>query len=115
MLPALIILTLIVAVVLTVSRRTLFPFLEKARINKRLRQEGVEAEAVLLNLQQTGLYLNKLPQVKLEIQVQTRTGRNFVTETKEVLSFLDIAQLHIGGTLMVKYNPSNMKEVTLVR
>ncbi|MGZ5189686.1 MAG: hypothetical protein ACXWCZ_01635 [Flavisolibacter sp.] len=77
--------------------------------------EGVEAEAVILNMQQTGLYINNLPQVKLQIQVQPVSGQNFVTEAREILSFVDLAQLHIGETLVVKYNPANLKEVMLVR
>jgi len=98
-----------------VLSRTLFPILQIARINKRLSREGIEADAVLLNMEQTGLYVNNQPQVRLQVQVHPLTGRNFVTETREVLSFLDLTRIQIGCTLKVKYNPENIKEVMVVR
>ncbi len=82
---------------------------------KRLQQKGVEAEAVLLNMQQTGVYVNDLPQVILQMQVQPKTGRNFVTETETLLSFKELTEMHIGHLIHVKYNPSNIKEVMLVK
>lgn len=101
--------------VLIVLQIALGPLLRKFRSNRKLSREGVEAEAVLLHMQQTGLYVNNLPQVKLQVQVQPRTGRNFVTEAHEVLSFVDMSRLRIGGVIMVKYNPYNTREVMIVR
>ena len=94
---------------------TLFPYLKMARMNKRLAIQGVEASAILLNLEQTGLYVNNLPQVKMQLQVHPLTGRNFVSETREVVNFIDLSQLQVGCTLKVKYNPENIKEVMVVR
>src|SRR5690348_14254862 len=115
MLLTLIIPIVAISVVVAVFHRTLFSFFRINQRKKRLATEGIEAEAVLLNMQQTGLYVNNQPQVKLQIQVQPDSGHNFITEAKEILTFVDLAQLHIGGTLVVKYNPSNLKEVILVR
>jgi hypothetical protein len=100
--------------IFTIFHRTLFPYLQQVKMKKWLSREGVEAEAVLLNVQQTGLYINNLPQMKLQMQVHPRTGRSFVIETHEVLSYLDLTQLHIGRALLVKYNPANTKEVMVV-
>ena len=77
--------------------------------------EGVEAEAVLLNMEQTGLYVNNHPQIKLQVEVQPLAGRNFVSEVREVLTLIDLSQLRIGSTLKVKYNPLNTNEVIVIR
>ncbi|HZH63955.1 MAG TPA: DUF3592 domain-containing protein [Flavisolibacter sp.] len=98
-----------------ILKLTLFPLLQIARINRRLSREGVEAQAVLLNMEQTGVYVNNRPQVKLQVQVHPLTGRNFVSEVREVLSLIDLSQLRIGTTLKVKYNPANTKEVMVLR
>lgn len=82
---------------------------------RRLREKGVEAEAVLLNMHQTGVYVNNLPQVILQMQVQPKTGRNFVTEAQAVLSFSELTEMHIGHRVLVKYNPSNIREIMLVK
>jgi hypothetical protein len=115
MLLTIVILTLTLAVVVALFHRTLLSFFLNPQTKKRLITEGVEAEAVLLNMQQTGLYVNNQPQVKLQMQVQPDSGCDFIIEAKEVLTYVDLAQLHIGGTLVVKYNPCNVKEVMLVR
>jgi len=94
---------------------TVFPLLQISRMKKRLMREGIEAEAILLNMEQTGLYVNDQPQIKLQVQVHPQTGRNFVSEVREVLTLIDLSQLRIGSTLKVKYNPANTKEVMVLR
>jgi hypothetical protein len=95
--------------------KTLFPYLKIIRMNRRLTNRGIEAEALLLNIEQTGLYINNQPQVKMQLQVHPLTGRNFVSETCEVFSFPDLCSIQIGSKLKVRYNPENCKEVMVVR
>lgn len=104
-----------IVVVFVLLRFILTPLFRRAKIARRLAKEGVEAEALLLDIQHTGLYVNEYPQVKLQMQVQPRNGRNFITEAHEVLSFIDLSRLYVGRALLVKYNPSNIKEVMLLR
>lgn len=115
MLFTILIIVFITAVFYLVLSRTLFPILQISQMKKRLMREGVEAEAVLLNMEQTGLYVNNQPQIKMQVQVQPMTGRNFVSEVREVLTLIDLSQLRIGSTLKVKYNPTNTKEVMVLR
>ena len=102
-------------IILFALSKTLLPVFRIAMINRRLVRDGVEADAVLLNIEKTGLYINKQPQMKMQLQVHPVTGRNFVSETKEVVNLMDLHRLQIGGTLKVKYNPANIKEVMIVR
>jgi hypothetical protein len=115
MLFTILIITLVSAVFFFVLSRILFPILKNGQMKRRLLREGIEAEAILLNMEQTGLYVNNQPQIKLQVQVQPHTGRNFVSETSEVLTLIDLSQLRIGSTLKVKYNPTNTKEVMVLR
>ena len=115
MLFTIIIIAVVTGILYFVLSRTLFPLLQISKMKRRLMNEGVEAEAVLLNMEQTGLYVNNQPQIKLQVQVQPLTGRNFVSEVREVLTLIDLSQLRIGSTLKVKYNPINTKEVMVLR
>lgn len=115
MLFTILIITFILVIMYFVLSRTLFPLLKISQMKRRLMQEGIEAEAVLLNMEQTGLYVNNQPQIKLQVQVQPPTGRNFVSEIREVLTLIDLSQLRIGSTLKVKYNPANTREVMVLR
>lgn len=78
-------------------------------------QMGTDAEAVILDMHQTGLYVNNQPQVAIQLQVEPRMGKNFVSEVREVLSFIDISVIRAGARLTVKFNPDNHKEVMIVK
>lgn len=111
----LILTAVILLTVYAIVSRTLFPIDQIAGGNKKLVREGIEAQAVLLNVEQTGIYVNNQPQVRLQVQVHPLTGRNFVSETREVLTLIDLSRLRIGSTLKVKYNPANTKELMVLR
>ncbi len=84
-------------------------------IQKKHSSKGVEANAIILTMEETGLYTNKQPQVKLQVQVLPERGRNFVTEIKPVLSLMELDTIKTGSMVTVLYNPSNTKEVSFVR
>jgi hypothetical protein len=107
--------TLVLYLVFAIIHRTLFPCLEPEKVKRRLNREGVEAEAVLLKMEQTGFYMNNLPQVRLRMKVQSRSGNVFISETREIMSLVDMAQLPVGSMVKVRYNPCNMHEIMLVR
>ena len=115
MLFTILIVTFVLLLLYFIFSRTLFPLMQISKMKKRLIREGIEADAVLLNMEQTGLYVNNQPQIKLQVQVHPSTGRNFVSEVREVLTLIDLSQLRIGSTLKVKYNPANTKEVVVLR
>ena len=115
MIVAVIIVSASLVVIFTLLHFSLYPFLKAEKLRRRLCKEGVVAEAILVGMVETGHYVNNLPQVKLQMKVSTVSGRIFVSETSEVMSLVDLAQLRPGCTMKVRYNPCNMKEIMLVR
>src|SRR5215203_6635474 len=107
--------SLVLLLIFAIVHRSVFPCMEGERIRRKLQKDGIEAEAILLCMERTGFYMNKLPQVKMHMKVQLKNGLRFVSDTREALSPVDLAQLSVGCTIKVKYNPHNMKEVMLVR
>jgi hypothetical protein len=85
------------------------------RLRKKATFNGIEAKAIVLTIEQTGLFMNHKPQVKMQMQVIPDIGRNFVAEVKEILSFFDLEAIKAGSTVIVKYNPANIKEITLIK
>ena len=83
-------------------------------IRRRPQPGHIEAQAIILSIEQTGLYMNHHPQVRMQVQVMPDKGRNFVTEVKQVVTFLQLGQIRTGASIKVKYNPSNTKEITLI-
>ena len=75
----------------------------------------LEAQAVILTMEETGVFMNQEPLVRMQMQVLPDRGRNFVVEVREVLSSLDRSTMRSGSTVRVKYNPTNLKDTTLIR
>ncbi|MBC7903213.1 MAG: hypothetical protein H7Y27_07305 [Gemmatimonadaceae bacterium] len=80
----------------------------------QLLRYGMEAEAIILNVQPTGLQINNLPQVRVQIKVEPERGRNFVAEVNEVLSENTVPFISAGRRVKVKYNPQNNRVVRLL-
>ncbi|MES2777644.1 MAG: hypothetical protein V4722_25930 [Bacteroidota bacterium] len=101
----------IMAIVLTF---VIAPRFKKQKAKELLRKTGIEADAIILNMRQTGLYVNQQPQVSMQVQVQPDRGRNFVTEARQVFSPAELGFIHTGSKIRVRYNPENTKEIMLV-
>src|SRR6476620_6354094 len=99
MIVAVIIVSASLVFIFTLIHFSLYPFLKLEKLRRRLCKEGVVTEAVLVGMEQTGRYINNLPQVRLQIKVSAVSGKIFVTETNEVMSLMDLAQLRPGCTM----------------
>jgi hypothetical protein len=103
------------AVVCFILYQVLFsPLISLHRRKKRLLREGIEADAILLNMEEAGVFLNRQAVMILQVKVHPQNGRNFVSEIREVMTGQERSHLHTGSTLRVRYNPSNIKDVMVV-
>jgi hypothetical protein len=71
---------------------------------QRLEAAGVDANAVLVSLQDTGMTVNDNPRVKLTFEVQGANGP-FQVEAKQTVSRVQIPQP--GGIYVVRYDPED--------
>ncbi len=76
---------------------------------KKLLTEGVQAQAVVLNVQDTGMTINDNPRVKLTLQVQPEGQVPFEVEKKVTVSRVSIPS--IGDQYVVRYDPSDTSKV----
>lgn len=87
------------------------------RINDRetnLMENGLQGEAKILSRDQTGVYINELPQVKFLLKITSPYGETYEMEYKDVLSMLDIGSVNVGAKLPVFIDPNNNKNILLV-
>ncbi len=102
-----VLLTIIVAV-------TVWAIVSMSRKKKNGVKHKVEAEAIILSVTRTGLYINDQPRLKLHMQVQPEKGRNFVAELQEVFPASMLNSIHAGLKLVVSFDPANQKDVVIV-
>jgi len=77
--------------------------------------DPVISRAIILSIENTGAFVHGHVQMKIQLQVIPVKGRNFVTEIKEMLTPEDIKTLRTGSAISVKYNPTNRKQVSLIK
>jgi hypothetical protein len=91
-----------------IIKKLMWPFIQKYFFYEKL-----NAGAVLLNVQPTGIHINKQKQVILQLQVEPDQGKNFVTEMKAMFNEAEVAVLQPGTRVFVTYNAHNHKKISL--
>lgn len=87
------------------------------RINDRevnLMQNGLKGEAEILSADQTGMYLNELPQIKFLLKITSPYGETYQMEHKDVVNMLNLSSIKVGAKLPVFIDPNNEKNILLV-
>jgi len=85
------------------------------RINAReanLMSNGLQGQAKILQVQQTGMYVNELPQVKFLLEITSPDGV-YQMEHKAIVNMLNLASIHVGAILPVYIDPNNKKNILL--
>jgi hypothetical protein len=76
---------------------------------KKILAEGIQARAVVINVQDTGMTINDNPRVKLTLQVQPEGDVPFEVTKKQTVSRVAIPR--IGDEFIVRYDPANPSDV----
>jgi hypothetical protein len=92
----------------------IWAFIQQRR-HQRILLSGIESEATVIGIDHTGRFVNNAPQLKVQIQIKPKKGRNFVTEIKQAVSWADANLLQAGSRIIVKYDPTYPKQAVLMR
>jgi hypothetical protein len=76
-----------------------------------LRQTGLPGTAQVLEMSQTGVYINENPQVKMKLQVQAQGLAPFQVEKKATVPLIAIGMLGTGRPLTVFVNPNDHEDI----
>jgi hypothetical protein len=79
-----------------------------------LKKSGVQAEATILEVTDTGWTVNEIyPVIKLRLEVRPPNGQPFQAEIKELINRLDIPQFQPGAVVPVMYDPKDPDNVSV--
>ncbi|MEA2169378.1 MAG: hypothetical protein QOF76_2678 [Solirubrobacteraceae bacterium] len=79
---------------------------------QRLQDAGVDAQAVLTSVQDTGMTINDNPRVKLTLQVTAPDGSAFEVQMKQTVSRVQVPRP--GDTFAVRYDPEDPSNFELL-
>src|SRR6266542_1536978 len=68
----------------------------RGRKRKRLLQTGIQANATITEIWDTGVTVNNQPQIGIKLQVTPQTGMPYIVETKVIISRLQTAYYQPG-------------------
>jgi len=85
----------------------------QGRRETNLRENGLQGQAKILSVEQTGTYVNNLPQVKFLLEITSPYGEIYQLEHKEVVSMLSLGAIQVGAILPVFIEPNNKKNILL--
>lgn len=80
--------------------------------NQKLQANGLEAEAKILKIWQTGTEINNNPVVGMLLEVRPPGQPTFQAQTERLISLLNIPSIQPGAVVHVKYDPDS-REVAL--
>jgi hypothetical protein len=86
--------------------------LENAEVAKDVAQNGADATAQVLSVQDTGITTNMNPVVLLTLKVTPVAGAEFQTTAQVMVSRIAIPR--VGDTIKIKYNPQNTSQIAIV-
>jgi hypothetical protein len=81
--------------------------------NRKIREVGVPAEALVVQIWDTGITVNNDPVVGFELEVFGDDIERYRAETKARIPRLFIPQIQPGHVLPVKYDPADPQRVAL--
>lgn len=85
----------------------------KINQSNKLLATGAPAQALVMQLADTGVRVNDNPQVKLVLGVHPMGQPPYQVETTAFVSMLKLAQIQPGQTVNVRYDPTDPSKVAL--
>lgn len=107
--------TVYIVIIVAVVILLLVFFLKTRKKTSFFKRNTVVADAIVLNIQLTGLCIKSEIQAVLLLQVHPERGKSFVTDIKEMLNTADYTSIHPGTKLLVSFNPRNNKELSIIK
>ena len=80
---------------------------------QQLLMTGVPANGRILQLMDTGMFVNNNPQVRIVVEVQPPGGAPYQAQCTMVLSYLAIPRVQPGCQVPVRYDPTNPMRIAL--
>lgn len=88
-------------------------YMRQANNEENLMKNGVEGVAEILGREQTGTYIDNLPQIRFHLRISLPGREAYQIEHKDVVSMLDLHSIAVGAKLSVYVDPDNPENVLL--
>ena len=80
---------------------------------QRIVEEGIFADAVIIDINDTGNRMNDNPEVEISLQVTAKDGSSYRAVYVDYLSPVTLVKVSPGKTVKVKYDPEDPSRVVV--
>lgn len=77
----------------------------------KLRESGLPAKALIIELHDTGNRYNDNPEIRLVLQIEMESKKSYKTEYKSFFSVIYLPQLQPGKVIAVKVDPNDPQNI----
>lgn len=84
-----------------------------AEAERKLIETGIAAPATIVAVNQTGMFVNHNPQVRIDLEVVPPDGEPYTTAVVKVMQMVHLAQLQTGKVIEVRFDPENPKRLAI--
>jgi hypothetical protein len=105
---------IVLAVIVVMLAVTLGPKAVRKIREQRLLSNGIKANAEIVDLDETGNYVNREPELLIKVKVTPAEGEPFEAEVRKVLGPVDLKRYDVGTKVDVRYDPDNTDHVAIV-
>lgn len=104
----------LITIILAALAISVGPELRRSLQRKALLTEGVDATATIVDLRQTGRFINENPEVEIQLLVQPQSGQAYQAEVRQILTQVEIADYRKGTIVSVKVDPAEPSKLVIV-
>lgn len=98
--------------VIVIGSILLFAIVSRSARNPKI-ENAILGQATVLKIWETGLIVNRQPQVGFLLNVQHPDGSSYEVQTKAVISIIHLPQIQPGATVAVKIDAKDRARVAL--
>ncbi len=81
---------------------------------ERIEKTWIDADAEILEMNETGTYINNQPKIRFKLQVNSPVSAPCEVVHKQVIPLTALVQFKAGTTIKVKVNPNNPHDIMLL-
>lgn len=88
-------------------------YMLQSRMEDNLKKNGIKGVAEILGREQTGTYIDNLPQIQFHLNISLPDRDAYQIEHKDVVSMLDLHLIAVGAKLIVFVDPNCLENILL--
>jgi hypothetical protein len=98
---------------LSIGGVTLWAVMSNRR-RARIEQTWFDAQARILEVGETGTYINNQPKIRFKLHVESPMHPPCEVVHKQVIPLTALSQYQLGSTITVKVNPENPEDILII-